>query len=49
MKLVEIGYEVGYTDPANFGRAFRRWTGVTPKTYRRLQFACETYGQPAQS
>lgn len=33
-RLTEIADHLGYTDAANFGRAFRRWTGVTPMTYR---------------
>jgi AraC-like DNA-binding protein len=31
----EIGARVGYADPANFVRAFRRWVGATPAAYRR--------------
>lgn len=34
--LAEVARELGYTDQANFGRAFRRWTGTTPRSYRRL-------------
>ena len=33
--VARIGYRLGYTDPANFGRAFRRWYGVSPGRYRR--------------
>ena len=33
-RLAEIAERLRYTDAANFGRAFRRWTGVTPRTYR---------------
>jgi len=36
-KLIEIASELGYTDPANFARAFRRWTGSSPREYRVLQ------------
>ncbi len=31
----EIGYLLGYGDPANFGRAFKRVTGQSPGAYRR--------------
>jgi AraC-like DNA-binding protein len=35
--MVEIASDLGYTDPANFTRAFRRWTGVSPRTFRCQQ------------
>jgi len=31
----EVGYLLGYGDPANFGRAFKRLTGQSPGAYRR--------------
>jgi AraC-like DNA-binding protein len=31
----EIGYLLGYGDPANFGRAFKRLSGQSPSEYRR--------------
>jgi AraC-like DNA-binding protein len=31
----EIAARLGYSDAANFTRAFRRWTGKSPRTYRR--------------
>ena len=34
-RLIDIGLELGYSDAANFSRAFRRWTGQTPRLYRR--------------
>lgn len=34
LSLAEIGFLVGFSDPSNFHRAFRRWTGETPKTFR---------------
>ena len=33
--IADIGYRLGYQDPANFGRAFRRWYGMAPGEYRR--------------
>ncbi|MCG8611380.1 MAG: AraC family transcriptional regulator [Pseudomonadales bacterium] len=30
----EIAYELGYSDPSNFGRAFRKWTGRSPSDIR---------------
>jgi AraC-like DNA-binding protein len=35
VRLADIGLELGYDDPANFTRAFRRWTGQVPTSYRR--------------
>ncbi len=33
--LSEIAYALGYEDPANFGRACRRWFGMSPGSLRR--------------
>ena len=32
--LDEIAFLLGYTDPANFRRAFRRWAGMPPSQWR---------------
>ena len=35
LSLDEIADRLGYSDAANFSRAFRRWFGMTPGAYRR--------------
>ncbi len=32
-----IAYRLGYSDPANFRKAFKLWTGVSPRDYRKNQ------------
>jgi AraC-like DNA-binding protein len=39
IKLIDIAIELGYSDPAHFSRAFKRWTGVSPRDFRRQQLA----------
>lgn len=34
LSLQEIAYRLGYTDQANFRRAFKRWEGVAPQVVR---------------
>jgi len=35
----QVGQALGYADPANFHRAFRRWFGVSPDAWRRARKA----------
>ena len=35
LSVQEIAYTLGYTDMANFRRAFKRWEGVAPSDYRQ--------------
>lgn len=35
MPLGEVAQALGYTEQANFVRAFRRWTGMTPSQFRK--------------
>lgn len=34
ISIIEVAEKVGFSDPAVFTRAFRSWTGLTPKQYR---------------
>jgi AraC-like DNA-binding protein len=34
LSVNEITFMLGFSEPANFSRAFRRWTGVSPSGYR---------------
>jgi AraC-like DNA-binding protein len=35
LSIADVGYLVGFSEPSAFHRAFRRWTGIPPSTYRR--------------
>jgi AraC-like DNA-binding protein len=39
--ILEIGYRLGFSEPANFTRAFKQWTGQPPVVYRQ-QFSERT-------
>ncbi|WP_455197040.1 AraC family transcriptional regulator [Kaarinaea lacus] len=34
--ITTITFMLGFSDPANFTRAFRRWTGQSPSDYRKI-------------
>lgn len=36
MAIDEIANHLGYSDPSNFGRAFRKWEGISPSAWRGL-------------
>jgi len=36
LSIEQIGLRLGYSDPANFTRAFRKWTGTVPSAHRQL-------------
>lgn len=35
VSINEITYLLGFSEPSNFSRAFKRWTGVSPSEYRQ--------------
>jgi AraC-like DNA-binding protein len=35
LSIAQVADRLGYTNAQNFERAFRRWTGASPATYRR--------------
>jgi AraC-like DNA-binding protein len=36
LTIAEIGSECGYQEPSVFSTAFKRWTGKSPRDFRRL-------------
>lgn len=35
--VTDVAFDLGYSDSAHFTRAFRRWTGYTPREYRSAE------------
>ena len=35
VKTIDVAFALGYSNPGNFTRAFRRWTGVSPREFRK--------------
>jgi hypothetical protein len=35
LSVAEVGYRLGYSEPAAFSRAFTQWTGVSPLKWRK--------------
>jgi AraC-like DNA-binding protein len=39
LSIAEVSYLLGYSEPAAFHRAFKRWSGATPQGFRQRQHA----------
>ena len=46
LSVAEVAYTLGYGDAANFSRAFRRWFGQPPGSYRASLEGGETLSDP---
>jgi AraC-like DNA-binding protein len=47
LRVKEVADRMAYADPANFTRAFRKWTGRTPSAFRaELAAQGESHGNP---
>jgi AraC-like DNA-binding protein len=42
-KILELALDLGYSDHANFTRAFRRWAGCAPREYRSKNTPFQTH------
>ena len=46
LSVQEIGFTLGYTDMANFRRAFKRWQGLAPTDFRQSQLTLRSPHPP---
>jgi len=43
LAICEVAYLVGYSEPAPFHRAFKRWYGMTPDSFRHRLTLIRSY------
>lgn len=42
LPISTIAYDLGFSDPSNFARSFKRWTGESPQDYRSRTFETQS-------
>jgi AraC-like DNA-binding protein len=47
ISLDEVAGMLGYAEQSSFGRAFKRWTGLTPRLYRQQLESARGMPMPA--
>ena len=40
LSITEVAYEVGFADPTTFGRAFKKYTRMTPREFKKSILPC---------
>jgi AraC-like DNA-binding protein len=49
LPISEIGFRLGFEDLSSFSRSFRRWTGVSPREWRRRHCGPEAFAEEKTS
>lgn len=39
VEFTDIAFSLGFSETSSFSRAFKRWTGMTPRSYRKTTFS----------
>jgi AraC-like DNA-binding protein len=52
LTVEDVAFQLGYTEVANFRRAFRRWTGLSPAAWRAAEVSADpptAHARPSES
>jgi AraC-like DNA-binding protein len=49
LRITDVALRVGYTDASHFSRAFREWTSLAPREYRRSRDAVQNPARRSKS